>query len=78
MESREATIEDILYSLHDSMADKVASLLEKAQRELKRAPLIGGVARNESLSSSLPLSSECARKRSRQHRDERRLKCGTR
>lgn len=48
----EASPEDILHSLHDSMADKVISLLEKGQRQLKRVLLIGGVSRNAALLSA--------------------------
>jgi predicted CoA-substrate-specific enzyme activase len=49
----EASPEDILHTLHDSMADKVVSLLEKGQRQLKRMLLIGGVSRNSALLSAL-------------------------
>jgi predicted CoA-substrate-specific enzyme activase len=49
----EASPEDILHTLHDSMADKVVSLLEKGQRQLKRVLLIGGVSRNAALLSVL-------------------------
>ena len=49
----EASPEDILHTLHDSMADKVVSLLEKGQRQLKRVLLIGGVSRNAALLSAL-------------------------
>ena len=34
----EASLEDILHTLHDSMADKVVSLLEKGGRELQARP----------------------------------------
>jgi predicted CoA-substrate-specific enzyme activase len=50
---QEASIEDILHTLHDSMADKVVSLLEKGGRELKRVLLIGGVSRNHALVAAL-------------------------
>ena len=50
---KEASPEDILHTLHDSMADKVVSLLEKAQRQLHRALVIGGVSRNTALLSAL-------------------------
>jgi predicted CoA-substrate-specific enzyme activase len=50
---REARPEDILRTLHDHMADKVVSLLEKAQRRLDRVLVIGGVSRNAALMSAL-------------------------
>ena len=49
----EATPEDILHTLHDSMAGKVIALLEKGQRELKRVLLIGGVTRNAAMLAAL-------------------------
>jgi predicted CoA-substrate-specific enzyme activase len=49
----EATVDDILRSLHDSMAIKVVSLLEKAQREAGRVLLIGGVSQNAALIAAL-------------------------
>ncbi|MBS0662916.1 MAG: hypothetical protein JSR48_06605 [Verrucomicrobia bacterium] len=49
----EATPEDILRTLHDSMANKVVALLEKGQRDLRRVLLIGGVAQNGALVASL-------------------------
>ena len=49
----EATPEDILHTLHDSMANKVIALLEKGTRELKRVLLIGGVTRNEAMLAAL-------------------------
>jgi predicted CoA-substrate-specific enzyme activase len=49
----EATPADILHTLHDSMANKIVALLEKAQRELKRVLLIGGVTRNAALVAAL-------------------------
>ena len=49
----EATLEDILHTLHDSMADKVVALLEKAQRELRRVLVIGGVSRNAAMLAAL-------------------------
>lgn len=49
----EATPEDILHTLHDSMASKVIALLEKGQRELKRVLLIGGVSRNAAMLAAL-------------------------
>ncbi|MCF7731205.1 MAG: acyl-CoA dehydratase activase [Akkermansiaceae bacterium] len=49
----EATPEDILHTLHDSMANKVVSLLEKGQRELRRVLLIGGVSGNAAMVAAL-------------------------
>ena len=49
----EATPEDILHTLHDSMAGKVVALLEKGQRELQRVLLIGGVTRNAAMLAAL-------------------------
>ncbi|MDO8546344.1 MAG: BadF/BadG/BcrA/BcrD ATPase family protein, partial [Nitrospirales bacterium] len=49
----EATPEDILHTLHDSMSNKVIALLEKGMRELKRVLLIGGVTRNEAMLAAL-------------------------
>ncbi len=49
----EASLNDILHTLHDSMADKVVSLLEKGQRQLKRVLIIGGVSQNAALLYSL-------------------------
>jgi predicted CoA-substrate-specific enzyme activase len=49
----EATPEDILHTLHDSMANKVVALLEKGQRELRRVLLIGGVTCNPALVAAL-------------------------
>jgi predicted CoA-substrate-specific enzyme activase len=56
----EATPADILKTLHESMAGKVVSLLEKGQTTLRRILLIGGVTRNgafvEALREKLPAS----------------------
>lgn len=49
----EATPEDILHTLHDSMSNKVIALLEKGTRELKRVLLIGGVSRNDAMLAAL-------------------------
>ena len=49
----EATIEDILHTLHDRMADKVISLLEKGQRRLDRVLVIGGLSRNAAMLGAL-------------------------
>jgi len=49
----EATVEDILHTLHDSMANKVQALLEKGQCELHRVLLIGGVTRNVAMLAAL-------------------------
>ena len=50
---KEASPDDILRTLHDSMANKVIALLEKAQRELRRVLLIGGVTRNAAMLAAL-------------------------
>jgi predicted CoA-substrate-specific enzyme activase len=49
----EATPADILHTLHDSMANKVAALLEKGQRPRRRVLLIGGVSRNGAMLAAL-------------------------
>ena len=49
----EASPEDILHTLHDSMADKVVALLERGRRELRRVLVIGGVARNAAMLAAL-------------------------
>ncbi len=49
----EATPEDILHTLHDSMSNKVIALLEKGARDLKRVLLIGGVTRNDAMLAAL-------------------------
>ncbi|MDH5668597.1 MAG: acyl-CoA dehydratase activase [Nitrospira sp.] len=49
----EATPEDILHTLHDSMSNKVIALLEKGARELRRVLLIGGVSRNDAMLAAL-------------------------
>jgi predicted CoA-substrate-specific enzyme activase len=49
----EATPEDILHTLHDSMSNKVIALLEKGARAPKRVLLIGGVARNAAMVAAL-------------------------
>lgn len=49
----EASPADILHTLHDSMAGKVVALLDKAQRELRRVLLIGGLTRNEAMLAAL-------------------------
>ena len=49
----EASPEDILHTLHDTMADKVISLLEKGQQELKRVLVIGGLSRNTAMLAAL-------------------------
>jgi predicted CoA-substrate-specific enzyme activase len=50
---QEATAEDILHTLHESMADKVVALLEKSQKTIKRLLLIGGVTRNAAMVAAL-------------------------
>jgi predicted CoA-substrate-specific enzyme activase len=49
----EATPADILKTLHESMAGKVVSLLEKGQTPLRRVLLIGGVTRNSAMLEAL-------------------------
>jgi predicted CoA-substrate-specific enzyme activase len=49
----EAAPADILHTLHDSMASKVAALLEKGQRPRRRVLLIGGVSRNAAMLAAL-------------------------
>lgn len=49
----EATPEDVLHTLHDSMSNKVIALLEKGTRDLKRVLLIGGVTRNDAMVTAL-------------------------
>ena len=49
----EATPEDILRTLHDSMASKVIALLDKAPREPRRVLLIGGVTQNAAMVAAL-------------------------
>jgi predicted CoA-substrate-specific enzyme activase len=50
---QEAAPEDILHTLHDSMASKVVALLEKAQRQMRRVLLIGGLTRNGAMVAAL-------------------------
>ena len=50
---QEATPEDILRTLHDSMANKVTALLEQAQRDLQRVLLIGGLTQNGAMVAAL-------------------------
>jgi predicted CoA-substrate-specific enzyme activase len=50
---QEATPEDILRTLHDSMASKVVALLEQSQRELQRVLLIGGLTQNAAMVAAL-------------------------
>ena len=50
---QEASVEDILHTLHDSMADKIVALLEKAQRPLGHVLLIGGLTRNHAMVAAL-------------------------
>jgi predicted CoA-substrate-specific enzyme activase len=50
---KEAAPADILHTLHDSMANKVAALLEKGQRSRRRVLLIGGVSRNAAMLAAL-------------------------
>ncbi len=50
---KEASVEDILCTLHDSMADKVVSLLERSPNPVRRLLLIGGLAQNRALVAAL-------------------------
>src|SRR5271157_3392526 len=49
----EASPEEILHTLHDSMAGKVVALLERSQRALDRVLVIGGVSHNEAMLAAL-------------------------
>lgn len=49
----EATPEDILHTLHDSMANKVIALLEKGVQAPTRVLLIGGVTHNDAMLAAL-------------------------
>lgn len=49
----EASPEDILHTLHDSMANKVTALLEKGQLRLRRVLLIGGMTQNPAMTAAL-------------------------
>ena len=55
----EATPEDILHTLHDSMAGKVIALLEKGQLEFKRVLLIGGMTHNAAMAAALREKQPC-------------------
>ena len=46
---KEASVEDVLHTLHDIMADKVVSLLERARHPVRRLLLVGGLMRNRAL-----------------------------
>jgi predicted CoA-substrate-specific enzyme activase len=50
---KEACPADILHTLHDNMANKVISLLEKGKRPLRRVLVIGGVSRNAAMLAAL-------------------------
>ena len=49
----EASIEDILHTLHDALADKVVSLLDKAGADVHRLLLAGGLSQNRALLAAL-------------------------
>jgi activator of 2-hydroxyglutaryl-CoA dehydratase len=49
----EASPEDILHTLHDSMANKVLALLEKGQFPLQRVLLTGGMTQNPAMIAAL-------------------------
>ncbi|MCE7733973.1 MAG: hypothetical protein GPJ54_03785 [Candidatus Heimdallarchaeota archaeon] len=44
---QEAILEDILYSIHDSMVGKIVSLLTKSNHKVKSVLVIGGLSQNE-------------------------------
>lgn len=50
---KEATAEDLLHTLLESMANKVASLLEKCHQAVRRVLVIGGVSRNAGMIAAL-------------------------
>ena len=50
---KEASVEDVLQTLHDSLAQKVVSLLDKAPNPVRRLLLIGGVAQNAAMVAAL-------------------------
>ena len=50
---KEASLEDVLRTLHESMASKVVALLEKGQHPVANLLLIGGLAQNRALVSAL-------------------------
>ncbi len=50
---QEATVEDILWSIHESMAKKIVSLLEKSQAQLTNILIIGGLANNQAMIKAL-------------------------
>jgi len=50
---KEASVEDILRSLHESMADKVVSLLAKARPRVGRLLLAGGLCQNRAFLDAL-------------------------
>src|SRR5208283_4299838 len=50
---KEASVEDVLRTLHERMASKVVALLERAQHPVPRLLLIGGLAQNRALVAAL-------------------------
>jgi len=50
---QEASVEDVLHTLHDMMAVKIVSLLEKAQRPVARLLVVGGLSQNHALITAL-------------------------
>ena len=50
---QEASTADILRTLHDSMANKVVSLLEKALQPINRLLIVGGVGQNRAMIAAL-------------------------
>ena len=49
----EASIEDVLHTLHDALADKVVSLLDKTGADVHRLLLAGGLSQNRALLAAL-------------------------
>ncbi|MGD0898218.1 MAG: anhydro-N-acetylmuramic acid kinase, partial [Thermoguttaceae bacterium] len=50
---QEARVEDILRTLHDTMANKVVALVEQAGRPVEQLLLVGGLSRNRALTAAL-------------------------
>lgn len=50
---REASVEDILRTIHDSMAERIVALLEKAPRPVGRLLVVGGLCQNRALMAAL-------------------------
>lgn len=50
---KEASLEDILWTIHENMAKKVASLLENARRAIENVLVIGGLTQNDAMLKAL-------------------------